>query len=150
MPGTSGRVRRDVVDVPVRRADPAAGHARDEVFLGDVDEQGDVDPLGAGREGPIECLGLAARSREAIEDGPLVGVVGRQPLEEDVHDRVVGHELAATHVPVGDGAEWRPGSDRRPQQVTRGEDRDPEMTGEDGRLRPLPGARRAKKDSDTH
>ena len=44
---------------------------------------------------------------------PTGGIGRLEPVEEDAHDRVVGDELAATHVPVGLASERRAGRDRR-------------------------------------
>ena len=66
--GALGRVGRDVVDVPVRLADPPAGHPRDEVVERHVDVQGAVDPLALLDQRTVERLCLCARPRKAVED----------------------------------------------------------------------------------
>ena len=109
-----------------------------------------VDPAAARRERAVERLGLAARPRKPVEDGAARRVGGRQALEEDVDDRLVGHELPAAHVPVGRPTQRRSGRDRGAQQVARREDRHAQALGQDRRLGPLPGARGAEKDDDGH
>ena len=118
----------------------------DEVVRRDVDVEREVHPAAARRQRPVERLGLAPGPRKAVEHGAAAGVGGRETLEEDVDDGVVGHELAAAHVPVGGTAERRARGDRGAEQVAGRQHRHAEAPGQDRRLRPLPGARCAEKD----
>ena len=144
------RVRDEVVDVAVGGADPAVGHALDEVLERDVDVGGAVDPASGFRQRGVERLGLDPRPREAVEDRPVDGVRRLEPVEEDAHDGVVRDELTATHVAVGLASERRAVGDGRPQQVARGEDRDTEPGRQRRRLGPLAGPRSAQQDDDRH
>ena len=85
-----GRVRDEVVDVAVGRADPPVGHPPDQVLERDVDVGGAVDPP----------AGLGQRARRAPRPGP--GSAGSrrgsrrptasarlEPVEEDPDDRLV-------------------------------------------------------------
>ena len=81
---------------------------------------------------------------------PSAASSAAESLEEDVDDRVVGDELAAAHVPVGRGPERRPRRHRGAQEIAGSEDRNPEMLGQDRRLRPLPGPRSTEQDDDRH
>ena len=144
-----GRVGRDVVDMPVRLADPPAGHPLHEVVERHVDVQGAVDPLALFGQGTVEGLCLGARARKAVEDR-AVGRPAAELVEEDPDDRVVRDQLPATHVAVCLEAERRPGSHGGPKEVARREDRHLEVLGEQRRLRPLPRSRGPQKDDHAH
>ena len=144
------RVRDEVVDVAVGGADAAVGHALDEVLERDVDVGGAVDAAsGFGQRG-VERLGLDPRPRVAVEDRAVDGVRRLEPIEEDAHDGVVRHELAATHVAVGLASERRAVGDGLPQQVARGEDRDAEPSRQRRRLGALARPRGPQQDDDRH
>ena len=94
------RVGDEVVDVAVGGADPAVGHALDEVLERDVDVGGAVDAPAGFLERGVERLGLDLRPREAVEDRAGDRIRRLESVEEDAHDGVVRNELAATHVAV--------------------------------------------------
>ena len=134
----------------VGRADPAVRHPLDEVLGGHVDEDRSIDaPARLGQRG-IEGLGLDPCPREAVENGPGAGIGLFQTIEEDAHDRLVRHELAAAHVPIGLTTERRALGDRGPEQVARREHRHAEVAGEDRRLRSLARSRRAEEHDHGH
>ena len=83
---------------------------------------------------------LAARPREAVEDGTRGGVGTAQPVEEQADDRVVGDELARAHDLLDLAPQLAAGRDLRPEQVAGGEHRHLETLREQGRLGALPGA----------
>jgi len=145
-----GRVRDEVVDVAVGRADPAVRHALDEVLDRHLDVAGSIDAAARLAERAVERLGLDARPWEAVEHGAIGRIGGFEAVEEDAHDGVVGHELAATHVPVSFATERRAGRDGGAEERTRCQDRDTESVGDRRRLGPLPRPRRTQQDDDTH
>ena len=108
------RVRRQVVDVPVRRADPAVRHALDQGLERDVDVEGAVD-----------ATALAPRARRrAPRPGPRVrGNPSRiapssasgawRRSRKTLTIGLVGDQLAAAHVAVRLAPERRPRARRR-------------------------------------
>ena len=134
----------------VGRADPAVGHPPDQVLERDVDVAGEVDPPARLGQRRVERLGLDLRAREPVEDRATDAVGRLETVEEDPHDRVVGHELAAAHVPVGLATEGAPLGDGGTQQIARGKHRDAKSCRERRRLCPLPCPRSAQQDDDGH
>ena len=150
MPWHVGRAEALVVRVARRAADPATGHAADELLAGHVDEDRGRDPLAALGERLVERLGLHARPREAVEDHAAGRVVPGEPLEEQADGDLVGHELARVHVPARFHAQRRAVADGRPEQVAGRHHGDPEAGGEQRRLGALPGAGGAEEDDRIH
>ena len=134
----------------VGRADAAVGHPPDQVLERDVDVAGEVDPPARLGQRGVERLGLDLRPREPVEDRATDAVGRLETVEEDAHDRVVGDELAAAHVPVRLATEGAALGDGGAQQVARGEDRDAEPRRQRRRLGPLPCPRSTQQDDDGH
>jgi hypothetical protein len=127
-------------------ADPAIGHARDEIVERHVDVDRGVDPGAARGEGSIEGGRLADRPREAVEDRPAGGVGLGETVEEDLHDRLVGNELARLHQALDLAPERAARLRDGPEEVARGEDRHAEMGSEHRRLCALAGPGSSEQD----
>ena len=149
-PGFQRRIRRLVVDVALVAADPAAGHAADDLVRGHVDVDREVDLLLAVGERVVERLRLRPVAREAVEDRARGGVGLVEPAEQHADRDVVGDQLTALHEPARLETDRRAVPDGGPEQVAGGHVRDPELLGQQRRLRPLAGARRPEQHEDGH
>ena len=102
----AGRVRDEVVDVAVRRADPRFAIRATRVLGRQVDEIAWSTRRPASASASSSASAWTARPGEAVEDRAAAGVVGWSSRSRNTPTIVVvGHELAAVHVPLGLAAE---------------------------------------------
>ena len=137
-PADVRRAEQLVVRVARRATDPAAGHPADQLLGRDVDEHGHADRGVALAEGRVERPRLDIGPREAVEDHPAAGVGAGEPVEQQAHGDLVGHELAGVHVAARLDAQRGAIADRGPEQVAGGDDRDPEPVARSGACVPFP------------
>ena len=137
--------------MPGGPADPAAGHAPDQLLLRARRRGRRRDPRAALGERLVERLGLDGRPREAVEDDPGGRVRPAQPVEQEPDRDLVGDELPGVHVAPRLHAQGRPVADGGPEQVPGGDDRDARgASAEQRRLGALPGAWGAEQDHHVH
>src|SRR4051794_7694814 len=114
------RVVLDVVHVAVRAHAPPRQPPHDVVGR-HVDEERRAQAAAHALERLVERLRLLGRAREAVEQEAVRGVLVAEAIEDHADDHVVGHELAAVHVPLGLAAQVRALLHRRAQDVAGGD-----------------------------
>ena len=130
------RLRR-VVCPPLFLGAPMQALERD--LVGDLkleDDRQRAADLGQHR---VERLRLGHRAREAVEDEPVLGVLGLEPLPDQLDHQVVGDELAALEDRLHAAPELAAFGDRVPQHVAGRDVREPVVRGDALGLRPLAG-----------
>ncbi len=126
-----------------------AAQPSDGVVVRDVEEEDRVEAPADPVEHRVERLGLREGAREAVEDEPVLGVLGLEPFPDQLEHQVVGDELAAREDRLHSAAERRPRRDRRAKHVAGRDVRNLPLLRDPRRLRALAGPLRAQ-DQDVH
>jgi hypothetical protein len=126
----------------------ARQHPAHQLLLGDVEQQHVGEPLAALRQHPVHQGRLRRRARKTVEHRSRPGFGLGELLPDQAENHLVGHELAAVHVPLRlpakRGARLHGGA----QDVARGDLGKPQALGEDAALRALARSRRAKEEDE--
>ena len=111
-------------------ADAAAGHARFDHLVGDLNGH-DCVKMDAGR---FERLGLRDRAGDSIEDEAVRTIRAGDPFADDADDDIVRNELASVHEALGLQASLGSVFDRFAKNVAGGNGGDVQLLADDLRL----------------
>src|SRR3954470_1779834 len=144
----AGRHRRRVVVNPAFDFPPIV-EARQNLLVGDVEEQHRVHPAAPFGEEPRHPLRLRDGAHHAVEDDPLGRLGLGQLVAHYAEDEVVAHQVAGLHQGLGLQAERGAPLHRVAEEVAGGELGNAEGFSQDAALGALPGTRRAHEE-DVH